>query len=126
MKIVIHGKGIDCGAEHIIESEFKKDITCPKCILSKAFNKLKRGKQKTYFQKIKERQTKQKKINEHRKQKLKAFIEANPNNPKCELCCYPMVLRVNHKDNSQFWGCYNYPVCKNTKAYNADKNEADT
>ena len=39
-----------------------------------------------------------------------------PHNPVCTCGCL-LMLRMNSKTNEQFWGCSNYPECKETRKY---------
>ncbi len=34
--------------------------------------------------------------------------------PTCPSCAIKMVVRTNRKDGQQFWGCKNYPRCRQT------------
>lgn len=36
-------------------------------------------------------------------------------NVKCPDCDGPMISRLNKKNQSRFWGCKNFPVCKGTR-----------
>jgi ssDNA-binding Zn-finger/Zn-ribbon topoisomerase 1 len=38
----------------------------------------------------------------------------NKRGPKCPKCRKAMTLRTNRKDQSQFWGCVQYPDCNGT------------
>jgi len=57
---------------------------------------------------------------EHRtrqkRKKIKdGWLKKYPNNPICE-CGFPMLERTNRKDQTKFFGCCQYPICKNTKS----------
>ncbi len=41
-------------------------------------------------------------------------IKLNVEKVKCS-CGYSMKIRINYKTKEPFWGCRNYPKCKNTK-----------
>lgn len=38
-----------------------------------------------------------------------------PENLKCPECQGPMISRLNKKQNSRFWGCAAYPMCRGTR-----------
>jgi hypothetical protein len=52
--------------------------------------------------------------NDKRLSKAEYYARKFPNNPKCACGCV-LVKRTNHKNNSEFWGCSNYPECRGTR-----------
>jgi HJR/Mrr/RecB family endonuclease len=44
--------------------------------------------------------------------------------PTCPSCGIKMTLRTSSKDQSQFWGCLNYPRCKSRLHYTDDSRTA--
>jgi ssDNA-binding Zn-finger/Zn-ribbon topoisomerase 1 len=38
-----------------------------------------------------------------------------PENVKCPECDGPMIPRTNKTNNTKFWGCRDFPVCKGTR-----------
>ena len=44
-----------------------------------------------------------------------------PQNVTCPDCGGEMVSRQNRRDQSRFWGCKKYPVCKGTRTVDGDE-----
>ena len=44
--------------------------------------------------------------------------------PNCPSCGEAMVLRMNRRDGSSFWGCQRYPACRGTRDIGADLAES--
>ena len=59
------------------------------------------------------------------REELAARVKAlADNDPVCPVCKCRMVLRIAQKGpkaGSKFWGCTNYPKCRVTIAFEADK-----
>ncbi len=44
--------------------------------------------------------------------------------PRCPLCEGPMVLRMNRRAGSSFWGCRGFPACRGTCDTDADSRDS--
>ncbi len=51
---------------------------------------------------------------EKRKSLLQLATKGDFRTPTCPSCAIKMTLRASKKDGEQFWGCYNYPRCRQT------------
>lgn len=54
------------------------------------------------------------------KKKISTLIKKQGNIQECEKCGSVMVIRENNKTGDEFYGCTNYPECKNTKPLDTD------
>ncbi len=43
--------------------------------------------------------------------------------PLCPSCEGPMILRMNRRDGTSFWGCRRYPACRGTRDVGSDSRE---
>jgi hypothetical protein len=55
--------------------------------------------------------------------RVKAAVGPPPEDPRCPKCKGPMQMRTRRDDQSKFWGCKAYPVCKGTR--NSAQAQAD-
>lgn len=105
-----HIPGAECGHRHLYEAKYIDQVNCKGCL-----QLLKDGiahTLKSAEQHKKDDDNKEKsRVGNIKKQWLKKY----PNNPVC-ACGFVMIERVNRFDGNKFWGCSNYPNCKNTKS----------
>lgn len=108
-----HIKGVDCGHYHVCETKLMDSIDCYACL-----ELIKNDPQiKELVETANANELLQRKNNEENKKKQyrDKLLRKHRNNPKCS-CGFPFVKRVNHKSRNNFWGCSNYPKCKQTKS----------
>ena len=108
-----HIKGIDCGHYHVYETEVLDNIDCYACkkLISDDLELKERLRIINDEFLLKEEKKKLNKL----KQAKENSVRKNRKNPICS-CGYVFVKRTNHKNRNEFWGCFNYPSCKNTKS----------
>lgn len=103
-----HIPNYDCGHKHYYEAEFIDDVNCGAC--KKA---LKEGIEHNL-----------KSVEEHKKHNANLELQRinnckhkwkqkYPDNPIC-TCGFPMLERTNKTKGTKFYGCSQFPICKNT------------
>lgn len=106
-----HAKGLNCGHNHNVETEYFKDVDCHSC--KKIINKnrpenLLDGDAPEFYYLSK---TYAKKMRRAKKERE----EFNNENGICE-CGSDWKIRFNRIKNQHFLGCSDYPKCKKTKS----------
>lgn len=106
-----HAKGVDCGHNHNIETEYLQDVDCHACkniINENRPDNLLDGDAPEFYYYSK---TYAKKMRKAKKERA----EFNAKYGFCD-CGYKLVLRTNKAQSRKFLGCSNYPKCKKTKS----------
>lgn len=104
-----HVPNFDCGHHHIFDATYISEVDCYSCLEA-----LKNGLDHN----LKSAEDLARKIENRRQQKAnkrkKKAIKKLPNNPICS-CGFVMIKRENKTSHAKFWGCSQYPICKQTK-----------
>lgn len=105
-----HIPGFECGHRHLYEAKYVSDVNCKQCKAAIAKGHphgLKSDEQKEIDQANRERS---KRLN-----LIKGWKQKYPHNPDCS-CGFVMLERTNKSNGQTFYGCSQYPKCKNTKS----------
>lgn len=107
-----HIPGFDCGHKHYHEAKFVDDVNCTPC---------KKAIHDGYSHELISAEEHQKRIkisnDAKHKHRIEMALKLYPNNPICE-CGFPRIRKTNHHSKKIFWGCFNFPICKNAKPIN--------
>lgn len=105
-----HVPNFDCGHFHIRDAQYINEVDCYAC---------KKALEEGLEHSLKSEQQFKDKIENRRQQKAnkqkKKAIKKLPNNPICS-CGFVMIKRSNSTSHAKFWGCSQYPICKQTKS----------
>lgn len=109
--VFTHIPGIQCGHFHVDEGVEPESITCHACKTILNDRPVEMMVLMTEKAAIDQADAQRRHNNTVKKQKHKLRKKAK--HGICS-CGYPFVLRRNSSNGTQFLGCWNFPVCKNT------------
>ncbi len=112
-----HIPGFECGRKHWNEAKYIHQVNCTECkeAIKSGYNHNLKTKEQ-YEADIAKQEL------ERRDKAIKKWIRAHPSNPMCP-CGFIFVKRSNRSTREQFWGCCQYPRCKNTKQIINNQNQ---
>jgi hypothetical protein len=103
-----HIPGYECGRKHWYEAKYIDQVNCTECKLA-----LRNGYTHTLKSAEQHRADDERKKRKILKKRIRKSIKDRPDNPVCS-CGFAMIKRKNTKNGTEFYGCSNFPICKNT------------
>ena len=110
--VFTHIPGIQCGHFHVDEGIEPESITCNTCktlLNERPVEMMVLMAEKKAIEQVKEQRRHNNKV-----KKLKQKLRKKAQHGVCS-CGYPFMPRTNSANGNNFLGCWNFPVCKNTK-----------